>query len=122
MRRLLPAAAAALLSISTPAFADTLDDAFAAYNKHDYETAVRLGRTLAERGNSRGRYFLGFLYALGDGVPQNFVLAYMWFSLAAAQGEAEADKFRDRAATSLTPEQLAEAQRLAREWVPQKYK
>ena len=44
----------------------------------------------------------------------------MWVSLSAAQGEKESVKARDIIAKLMTPDQLAEAQRLAREWKPKK--
>jgi TPR repeat protein len=59
-------------------------------------------------------------YEQGDGVLQDYVLAYMWYNLAAAQGAGVAAKDRDRVAARMTPEQIAEAQRLAREWKPTK--
>jgi hypothetical protein len=40
----------------------------------------------------------------------------MWFNLAAAQGNESAKKNRDIAASHMTRDQLAQAQRLAREW------
>ena len=43
----------------------------------------------------------------------------MWFNLAAAQGDADAAKNRDSLATRMTLDQIAEAQRMAREWRPQ---
>ena len=63
---------------------------------------------------------LGGMYNLGKGgVPQDHVLAYMWWTLAAAQGDEDAQRNRDDlAARRMTPDQLAEAQRLAREWKP----
>jgi TPR repeat protein len=51
------------------------------------------------------------------GVPLNVVLAHMWFNLAAAQGSADAANFRDEIAADMSPEQVAEAQRLAKEWL-----
>jgi hypothetical protein len=42
----------------------------------------------------------------------------MWWNLAAAQGNEDARKNRDLAARRMTPDQLAEAQRMAREWKP----
>jgi hypothetical protein len=50
-------------------------------------------------------------------------LAYMWFDLAASRASDAAlrdaaDKGRDHAEAILTPEQIAEAQKMAREWVP----
>ena len=51
-------------------------------------------------------------------MPQNYVSAYMWFNLAAAHGDEEAAKRRDKLAEGMTPAQIAEAQKLAREWKP----
>jgi hypothetical protein len=41
-----------------------------------------------------------------------------WFNLAAARGNKDAVKGRDMVAAKMTPAQLAEAQKLAREWKP----
>jgi TPR repeat protein len=49
---------------------------------------------------------------------QDYVSAYMWFSLAAEHGDQAAIKRRDVIAQSLSPTQLAKAQKLAREWKP----
>ena len=43
-------------------------------------------RVDAEKGNSSAQFSLGFMYEKGQGVPQDYVQAYMWFNLAAAQG------------------------------------
>jgi TPR repeat protein len=63
---------------------------------------------------------MGDAYYKGLGVPQDYVLAYMWFAIAAVyrsgEEQVEAAKMRDDAARVLTLEQLAEGQRLAREW------
>jgi uncharacterized protein len=42
----------------------------------------------------------------------------MWFNLAAARGNRDAEKDRDMIAAQMTPAQIAEAQKLAREWKP----
>jgi hypothetical protein len=42
----------------------------------------------------------------------------MWFNLSASQGAGDATENRDLAASQMTPDQLAEAERLAREWKP----
>ena len=41
---------------------------------------------LAERGNARAQVRLGFMYEYGRGVPQDFVLAAMWYRRSAEQG------------------------------------
>jgi TPR repeat protein len=54
---------------------------------------------------------LGVRYERGAGVPRDYVEAYMWFSLAAAQGETDARKKLDLIEALLTPEQRGEAQK-----------
>jgi len=58
------------------------------------------------------------MYLLGYGVPKDTVLMYMWFNLAAANGNKDTAKVRDLATKTMTPAQIAEAQRLSREWKP----
>lgn len=61
---------------------------------------------------------LGWMYVQGRGVLQDFVQAHKWYNLSAAQGEQSAVEARDALAKQMTPAQIAEAQRLAREWKP----
>jgi TPR repeat protein len=84
----------------------------------DYAEAVRWHRKAAEQGHAGAQHGLSYMYGTGQGVPQDHVLAHMWANLAAAQGEAGALHNRDGAANLMTSEQIAEAQRLAREWKP----
>ncbi len=84
----------------------------------DYKEAVRWFRLAAEQGYAGAQYNLGFMYVTGRGVQQDHVQAYLWFNLAAAQGNELDRKVRDGLAEMMTPAQLADAQRLAREWKP----
>lgn len=104
------------LSFAAPMAAGPLEDADAALKRRDYTTAVRLNRPLAEQGDANAQYNLGVFYDNGLGVPQDKVRAYMWFNLSAAQGRDGAAAFRDLIARRMTPAQIAEAQKLAREW------
>ncbi len=54
-------------------------------------------------------------------MPQDVVPAYMWLNLAAEQGDQDAVQAKDSIAQLMTPAQIAEAQRLAREWRPTAY-
>ena len=63
------------------------------------------------------------MYCHGRGVRQDDVLAHIWFTLAASRfppGEEHdnAAKGRDWAAARMTPAQIAEAEKLARQWSP----
>jgi uncharacterized protein len=66
-----------------------------------------------KHGLAAAQFNLGVMYDNGQGVTQNFPLAYAWFSLAAAQGDEKAIKNRDITAKKLTSQQLSEAQDLA---------
>jgi TPR repeat protein len=85
--------------------------------QQDYAEATKWVRMAAERGYAPAQAHLGVMYWNGQGVPQNAVLAYMWLNLAATQ-EPDAMRKRDLAASQMTPDEIAEAQRLAREWKP----
>ena len=78
---------------------------------------VRWYRLAAEQGYARAQYNLGVMYENGAGVPENDVLAYMWYNLAAAQGNEIAQENKDIIEERMTREQIAEGQRLTREWI-----
>ncbi len=87
----------------------------------DYAEAVGWYRKAAEQGVAVAQRSLGAMYYNGEGVPQDYVQAHMWFNLAASSfpsGEKRdtAVKNRDIVAEKMTPAQIAEAQKLAREW------
>jgi len=88
----------------------------------DYAEAVRWYRLAADRGDAVAQHNLGLMYKLGQGVTQDYVVAHMWLNLATAQQAGEDRKqsagARDRVAEEMTSDQIAEAQRRAREWTP----
>ncbi|MGO9246939.1 MAG: trypsin-like peptidase domain-containing protein [Verrucomicrobiia bacterium] len=79
--------------------------------------AVKWYRKAAEQGHALAQYSLGVCYVNGEGVPKDLVEAYNWCNLAASQGDTNAADERERLALSMTPAQIAEAQRLSSEFV-----
>jgi TPR repeat protein len=84
-------------------------------------------RKAADQGFGYAQFDLGAAYEDGRGVPQDYSLAHMWFNLASSPAtNADADlrqmavTSRDKVAAKMTPDQMAEAQRMAREWKPTK--
>ncbi len=77
------------LVATCPAMAGS-SDGVAAFRRHDYAAAVAIFGPLAERGDARAQAYLGFMYANGYGVPQNYVEAANWLRLASEQGYARA--------------------------------
>jgi TPR repeat protein len=69
----------------------------------------------AARHDANAQFNLGLRYVRGLGVPQDYVLGYMWLNLSAAHGLADAIRLRDALGAKLTAAQVNEAQRLARE-------
>ena len=82
----------------------------------DYVEAAKWYRLAAEGGNVPAQYTLGYMYEKGEGVAQDEVQALMWFNLAASQGDVKAKTARDRVTVWMTPEQIVQAQRLARKF------
>jgi len=81
---------------------------------------VKWYRKAAEHGHAHAQNNLGVLYANGQGVSNNYVLAHTWLHLAASRSTPGnvrdiAVRNRDAVAAKMTPAQIAEAQRLARE-------
>jgi uncharacterized protein len=157
IRTLLASGLLALALFGT-AMAGPLEDAHTAYGKGDYKTAFQIFRPLAEQGNAEAQIGVGLMYRDGEGVPQDYAQAVVWFLKVANQGNepygdlaksclgdmyrdglgVPQDYFRahmwynlasthggyrylrDQLAAKMTPAQIAEAQRMAGEWVPKK--
>ena len=111
-----------LLMLAAPAWAG-FDDGVTAYRRGDYATALREFRPLAAQGVAKAQNNLGFMYTKGWGVAQDYAQAHKWYNLAASRlppgkDHDMATKNCDIVAKRMTPAQIAEAQRLAREWKP----
>ena len=84
---------------------------------------------MAEQGDAEAQYALGYMYRNGEGVPKDYVKAYMWFTLAIERlprldnaGRSLAESNRTLLTTMMTPAQIAKAQKLAKKWKPKKSK
>jgi TPR repeat protein len=95
------------------ALAGPWEDGMAAYNRGDYVPATRVFHALAVAGNAKAQHLLGVMYRRGQGVRQSPTRAHMWFSFAAAHGEAKAATELREVSGAMTPEQLAEARAMA---------
>ena len=91
----------------------------------DYAEAVQWYRKAAEQGDATAQLSLGLMYGMGQGVPRDLTQAHMWLNLAASRFPLGVKrdvsvKSRDDVAKVMTPAQISEAQKLAREWRPEK--
>lgn len=84
-----------------------------AWGHADYAAAAAAFQSAAEAGEPESQYMMGRLYALGDGVPRDFVQAWLWFDRAARQGHADAAESRAMLDHVLNQRQLALVHQLA---------
>ncbi len=71
-----------LIVLAAPAWT-VYDEGGAAYNRGDYATALREFRALAVQGDAAAQTYLGVMYQIGQGVPQNHAEAVRWYRKAA---------------------------------------
>jgi len=86
----------------------------------DQVEAGKWYRKAAEQGLAMAQTAIGVRYFSGDGVPKDYVEAHKWLNLASANGDEDAKKDLPIVEESMTKEQIAEAQRLARDFKPRK--
>jgi TPR repeat protein len=91
--------------------------------KKDYTEAERWYRRAAQQGDPFAQASLGILFRFGKGVAQDYVEAYQWFYLAASRTTGSDQEsileLRNSTAAHMTPQQIEEASRRAREWKPE---
>jgi hypothetical protein len=91
VRRWLRAAMLLFFVVPLPVLAgDSLSRGIAAAAAHNYVRAAEIFLPLATAGDARAQSFLGFMYARGQGVPQNFIVSAGWYRCASDQGLANA--------------------------------
>jgi TPR repeat protein len=84
--------------------------------KKDESKAFVMLLKAAQGGLAVAQSRVGLSYATGEGAALDPIEAAKWFELAALGGDAAAAANRDRAKRTLSPAQLAEAQRRVQEW------
>ena len=86
----------------------------------DMAETMKWFRKAAEQGDARAQIILGDCYYKGNGVPKDYVEAYKWGNLASAQGDPTAKQALAWLELQMTAEQIAEGQRLSREFTPRR--
>ncbi|MCZ4280972.1 SEL1-like repeat protein [Kiloniella laminariae] len=105
-----------ILLVSFPASAQNFEEAMGHFENGDYAVAYQGFSASAATGHRDAQFMLGYVYSKGFGAPQDYVEAHKWFNLAAAQGDREAGRARDKLVAAMTAEQVSLAQKLAQEW------
>lgn len=74
-------------------------------------------QAVREVGQSEDLYKLGLIYSTGQGGAADLVQAHMWFNLAASRGSEAAKENRRELSSMMSAVEIAEAQKLARQWL-----
>ncbi len=85
------------------------------YVLKDTAEAIKWFRKSAGQGNAYAQFNLGMYYANGDGVLKDSVQAAAWLNNAGANGDESARSWLSEIEKTMTPDQKAEALKLARE-------
>jgi hypothetical protein len=90
---------------------------------HDHAEAAKWFLMAAEQGLAAAQLEVSAGYGLGEDGPRDLVQAHMWVDLAVSNPQGEdveklAKAFREELVVQMTPDQIAKARRLAREWTP----
>src|SRR4051794_32820172 len=86
------------------------EDGMAAYNRGDYQPAIKLFRPLAQAGNPKAQSVIGVMYRKGEGVARSPKRAFMWFGLAAKRGDAGAKAELHEVSKEMTPADISHAE------------
>ena len=83
----------------------------------DDQQSMSWFRKAAEQGFVPAQVNLGVMYAQGQGVEQDLVEAHKWFNIAGGAIDEEGIDLREAVEDQMTPAEISEAMRLAKEWV-----
>ena len=84
-----------------------------------FENTLALEGGIASSATPELLYELGLMYAAGRDGEEDLITAHKWFNIAAFRGFATAKARREEVAAEMTKNQIAKAQRAAREWLTQ---
>ena len=104
--------AAAVTLCGRGALAGPWEDGMAAYNRGDYVPAMQLFRPLARGGNAKAAGVIGAMYRRGQGVAKSSAHAFMWLSIAAARGDADARTEMTEMARTMSAAEQAQAREM----------
>lgn len=83
----------------------------------DDRQAIEWYRKAAEQGFSRAQINLGLMYEHGEGTSVDLVQAYFWYEMADSQGDGQAALAKQDVARKMTPAQVSDAQRQAKDYL-----
>ena len=84
-----------------------------AYRSGDYATALMYLRALAKQNHKKAQGTLGWMYEAGKGVRRDYIMAFVWYDVAVANGHKKAHRNRNSVESKLDEEELKKARALS---------
>lgn len=101
-----------------PAAQNSLGDYYSALNSPEgYTQSASWYRKAADQGYPKAQYSLGIAYCWHEGVPQDYVQAYVWLDIAIAGKVDDQNHWLNYAASHLTADQISQAEEQAKKWL-----
>jgi len=88
----------------------------------DHKAAMYWYTKAATQGNAIAQLALGIMYYEGRGAPKDYVMAHMLWNMSAVQGNKNAEEMSGSITKLMTPAQIEQSHRQAREWVSSRNK
>lgn len=103
-------------SLAIPVQASDCSVGYAHMQNGKYKAAYKEFRTLAERGYPIYMNIVADMFQKGQGVPSSNMMAHIWYSLSAAQGNDKGITGKSKMALTLSDDQLADSSIIAKEY------
>lgn len=87
----------------------------------DFDEAMKWFVIAAKQGDLSGQCALADFYSTVDSIQDNIIKSHMWYNIASANGDLNAGTIRNNIAKTMTPEDISQAQAMARECVESGY-
>ena len=83
----------------------------------DATSSAMVWKACADTGDVDAQTMLGLMYSTGRRIERDLVRAHQWLNLAAMSGAGRARDLRSQVARDMSPAEIAQALKLARQWL-----
>ncbi len=108
-----------LIGLPIQLAAATYNSASNAYERRDYNLAIKEFTELSQKNDPYAQFMLGKMYATGEGTRKDYITAYKWLQLSENLGISQAGKLKNKVSKKMSQHQVARARQLVQEWQQQ---
>lgn len=93
------------------------NDPVEAYNLGNFGLALDIFKPAAEMGDPRAQFYMGAMYYNGQGVPQDYIIAYMWMALSKKSGSKAGKEGLNLVKSKMNSNQISAGDALVEKWI-----